>query len=215
MRNEAINASLLTTVSKERLTKYLEATSDDLPRALTLYEVNMRQSEAFYTPLQIVEVSLRNALHRSLSTYCETEFWFHDSSLSLNKQSSQKITDAMNYLKQRKQEFPAGAVVAELKFSFWVGLLGPGYDATVWRDCLYRAFKTKMARDKVHGRFNAIRRFRNRVAHHEPIFTVDLSAQHAEILEATDWICPDTASWATHCSRVPSTLIPAHEHSAP
>jgi hypothetical protein len=41
-----------------------------------------------------------------------------------------------------------------------------------------------------------IRRFRNRVAHHEPILSGDLPARHREIIETIGWMCPLTASWS-------------------
>lgn len=80
--------------------------------------------------------------------------------------------------------------VAELSFGFWVGLLGPRYDATLWRRALFRAFLAGGGRRRtiVHGRFNALRRFRNRIAHHEPIFHLDLETFHSETIEAIGWM---------------------------
>jgi hypothetical protein len=107
-------------------------------------------------------------------------------------------------LAQSRKAITLGAVVAELSFGFWVSLLGPRYDATLWRASLYRAFRengARMKRDRVHGRFNALRRFRNRIAHHEPIFLNNLANTHAEIIEATNWMCSDTAAWTLHISR--------------
>jgi len=34
----------------------------------------------------------------------------------------------------------AGQMLAELKFAFWVGLLGKHYDPTIWRRAIYKAF---------------------------------------------------------------------------
>ena len=58
----------------------------------------------------------------------------------------------------------------------------------------------------VHGRLNAIRRFRNRVAHHEPIFHRPLEELHEEIMETIGWMCPNTAAWARHHSRFPAVF---------
>jgi hypothetical protein len=97
-----------------------------------------------------------------------------------------------------------GRMVAELKFAFWVGLLGPHYDATLWRKCIFRSFPSSggRARKTVHGRFNAIRRFRNRIAHHEPVFHLQPIQRHQEVIEAISWMCRSTSQWALHHSRL-------------
>lgn len=103
---------------------------------------------------------------------------------------------------------PAGDVVAELKFAFWVGLLGKQYDTTLWRTALYKGFQKGAGRKRsdVHGRFNMLRRFRNRVAHHEPIFKRDLILIHDEIVEAIGWMCADTVAWTAHHSRAVTVI---------
>lgn len=70
------------------------------------------------------------------------------------------------------------------QIGFWIGLIGP-------RQTLYKSFTAKggQKRSTVHRRFNALRRFRNRVAHHEPIFLRPLVQLHSEI------------DWALHHSR--------------
>ena len=76
------------------------------------------------------------------------------------------------------------------------------YDATLWRQALHRAFRAAGShkRSVVHGRFNALRRLRNRIAHHEPIFFRPLSQLHEETIEAVGWMCKDTEAWARHLS---------------
>ena len=95
-----------------------------------------------------------------------------------------------------------------LKFAFWVGLLSPQYDATLWRRALYRCFLHGggKKRSLVHGRFNAIRRFRHRIAHHEPLFHRPVAQLHDELIEAIGWMCADTSTWARHHSRVADIL---------
>ena len=91
-----------------------------------------------------------------------------------------------------------GKVIAELKFAFWVGLVGPQYDATIWRKCLYKAFRSVggKRRKDIHSRLNALRRFRNRIAHHEPIFHKPIKVTHIEVIETVRWMCRHAAAWA-------------------
>jgi len=202
LRTTITNEALERTLSRERLDKYLVATGQDLDAALKLYEENTRLSEAFYTPLQSVEVCLRNCLHERLTARFGDD-WFRSQVIPLNDVSRRMIIDVVEGLRTDRKPVVSGNVVAELKFAFWVGLLGPRYDATLWRMTLYRAFLAEggKPRSVVHGRFNAIRRFRNRVAHHEPIFDRPLFQIHSEIIEAIRWMCQETANWAAHHSR--------------
>jgi hypothetical protein len=182
-----------------KLYKYLDACGQDLDAALSLYEANTRISEAFYSPL----ICLRNSIHTQLTNVYGEE-WFQRGTAPLGDDSKRMIFEAEEELKRDRRRTDPGDVVAELKFAFWVGLLGPKYDATLWRKCVYKAFLAGggKPRSEVHGRFNAIRRFRNRVAHHEPIFHKDLIKTHDEIIEAIRWMCKSISAWSSHHSRV-------------
>lgn len=208
MRTPAIDAALEATISRERLEKYLEDSGGILDAALSLYERNMRIAEAFYTPLQCMEVCFRNSLHSQLSARYGDD-WLTNGTPGLAPWAVGKIGDAVRELGEDGDEATPGRVVAKLHFGFWVGTLGPGYDETLWRFALTRAFSDQgrgMKRKRVLGRFNALRRFRNRIAHHEPIFHRNLPQMHAEVIEAIQWMCPETAAWAAHRSRVPEVL---------
>jgi hypothetical protein len=208
MRTRAIDSVIAKGLSIERLGKYLVGAGSDLDKALALYERNTRLSESFYTPLQSMEICFRNRLHDELSTTYGAD-WYSNGAAPLDPDALQTIQSAVRDLGKAKKPLSPGAVVAELNFGFWVSLLGPRYDATIWRTALFRAFTEnggRMKRTRVHGRFNAMRRFRNRIAHHEPIFLNDLQARHAEIIEATSWMCPQTAAWALYNSRFPATF---------
>ena len=212
MRTVIINESLEKTLSRERLEKYLQVTNQDLDAALKLYEENTRLSEAFYTPLQCLEICLRNCLHNVL-TNAYGEDWFRNGNATLSHDSQRMIFEAIEELKKDGKSPLPGRVIAELKFAFWVGLLGPHYDATLWRQCLYKAFLAGGGRPRktVHQRFNAIRRFRNRIAHHEPIFRRPLIQMHDEVIGAIGWMCRDTAAWTEHHSRFPRVASTAAE----
>jgi hypothetical protein len=170
----------------------------------------MQLAEAFYSPLQCLEICLRNNLHYAL-TDRYGENWYESHVSKIHGGAQGRIRNALAELERSHTKINPGDIVAALSFGFWVGLLGPVYDNTLWRRALYRAFRLSgraMPRPKVHGRMNALRRFRNRIAHHEPIFQKDLKLMHDETIEAIHWLCPITAAWARSNSRVPA-VIPA------
>lgn len=209
MRTPITNAALEQSLSRDRLAKYLLAVHDDLDAALALYEKNMRLAEAFYTPLQCMEVCLRNKLHEHMTNAYGAD-WFQNGNAPLEADARDDISSTYRGL-QHKSAVTAGDIVAELRFGFWVGLLGPRYDATLWRATLHLAFRADGPRPRqtVHSRFNALRRFRNRVAHHEPIFLRPLEQLHAETIEAIGWMCANTSAWAAHHSRFATTFATA------
>lgn len=198
MRTFDQDLALERTISQPRLKRYLAESGGSLSQAIALYERNIILSEALYPVLQGLEICLRNTLNNSLADRYGRN-WLIERQVPLSAHSASDVQSA-----SKAVEADPDAIVAELKFSFWVGLLGPRYDATLWRSdfhrCFVRADGGQFNRAAVHGRMNALRRFRNRVAHHEPIF--DRSSQmHGEAMEAISWMCADTYRWIDGLSR--------------
>ena len=69
--------------SPERLRTYLTAAEGDRKRALQLYTWNTKISAAFYGPLQGLEITLRNAIHRQL-TRCYSAAWYDNPAVGLD-----------------------------------------------------------------------------------------------------------------------------------
>lgn len=67
MRTPQITSAVARSLSRDRLNKYLAATGSNLELAVDLYERNTRLSESFYTPLQAMEVCLRNHIDQRMA----------------------------------------------------------------------------------------------------------------------------------------------------
>jgi hypothetical protein len=61
-------------------------------------------------------------------------------------------------------------------------------------------------RKQLHRSFDRGRTFRNRIAHHEPIFHRHLAADHMHIVRLVRLICPVTADWVSLNSKVSKVL---------
>lgn len=199
MRTPPIDLALAETISHERLEKYLAENAGDLSLAIALYERNCRLSESFYSPLQSMEVCLRNRLSTEMAKTFGLD-WLQNGTPPFERDAVDSIAKVIDSL--GRHPVTGGRIIAELNFGFWVGLLGPRYDATLWRLSLHRAFRAAGSKKRsiVHGRFNALRRFRNRIAHHEPIFHRPLAQLHDETIEAIGWMCAETSAWTLHLS---------------
>jgi hypothetical protein len=184
------------TVSRDRLTRYLIASNGDRCRALILYERNTYLSEGLYGVIQPLEIALRNAIHHVMANDMAKTDWY-DHIPSLKPAEKNSIAQAKeNIIKQRKAISPS-RVIAELNFGFWTRLIAPRYEKALWVRHIYKAFPNMRPPDRKSAfrRLDDIRVLRNRVAHHEPIFSRHLGQDYERIIEALRWICPVTAAW--------------------
>ena len=192
-------ASIDRTITKERLTRYLGATRQDVSKALALYEYNVQLSEGLYGLLHGLEVAIRNAEHYALTISYGTPAWYDLAPLS------QYWRDQLDRAKaQPGVAGKPGKVVAELTFGFWVDLLKNSNHMSIWVGRkLYTAFPNG-PRDRkfIHGRLKAAQLLRNRISHHEPVlpsadslYTGDGVLTLPQLIECVEWVCTHTAQW--------------------
>jgi hypothetical protein len=203
-------------ISVERLSRYLAWADNDYEHALQLYAINTTISEAFYTPLQMIEVTLRNRCHAVLSAKFGCH-WFDSPGIITSDQQIQSVSKAkLDLIKSMAQTGRAttpvldrltpGHIVASLTFGFWTALFGTSYENTLWRQCLHKTIinnPPNMKRSKLSVQLTAIRLLRNRIAHHEPIIYYDLLKRYDSILQVTGWLNPIAEKWTEHHSRLP------------
>ena len=212
--NDEILDALETSLSPERIATYVQSTNGDREKALCLYTWNTAISAAFYAPLQGLEVALRNSMHRQLEAVYGSN-WYDNPSCGLDAGALYRIDEAKAKLRKGRYPIDPPHIVAELPFGFWVSLLGKGghprppetlkrnYEMTLWRPALFKAFPhSKRKRSDTHLPLDYLRTLRNRIAHHEPIFNRHLQKDYQSVIEVTEWICPKTADWIKHHSRV-------------
>lgn len=196
-------------LSSVRLAEYHLTCGGGPVAALRLHCWNTEISEAFYGPLQYLEVAMRTAMTRELTTYLGRDDWWNDPRPQLTYGGRRRISEAEQQL-QRIGVMPTPHMVSEeLPFGFYVSLLGPGngYDQRLWRTALYRAFPGYRGRRRtLHGRVDHLRVLRNKIAHHGPIHHRHLVADHETILQCLDYIDTGLATMVRRHSRVPEVL---------
>ncbi|MCE7031188.1 Abi family protein [Lysobacter sp. GX 14042] len=189
-------------LSLERFRTYLGWAEQSRDRALQLYELNTDVSESLYTPLQMLEVALRNRIHSVLSVSIAPG-WFRMEGV-VGQRSSNDVRVLEGKLRQDRGNITTSDTVAALSLGFWTSLFGRQRE-DLWQVHLHAIARRDdgkgLTRKAFSGPLNEVRQLRNRVAHHEPIIARDLEAEHARILQLTRWLSTPAAEWASERTR--------------
>jgi hypothetical protein len=96
----------------------------------------------------------------------------------------------------------AADIIPTLSFVFWQKMFTQRFDARLWSHCLTlvlpgadRAVPWHVVRACMHNDLEQIRRLRNRIAHHEPVFTRVLADDLVAIQPVVGLRCRHTADW--------------------
>lgn len=194
-------------LNADRLATYLAACDNVDADAQRLYAWNIEVSAAFWGGFNVLEVALRNVIHHELSALAGQEDWWN-AQIGLHQFEQQRVSDALSSAKRAKgQGALPGHVVAELNFGFWTGLLANRYHQRLWVPALHAAFPYLTgSRRELHRKQESLRKLRNRIAHHEPIFARGLAEDHDRLLEVLGAMSPVAVDWVQQNSRVPQVL---------
>ncbi|MEU7829118.1 hypothetical protein [Nonomuraea sp. NPDC049129] len=138
--NPIENKIIADAISPARLAPYLRACGGDLEVALRLYTWNKEIVGAFSGSLSELEVVLRNAMDRRLTSHFGGRDWWASPRIRLAPHARDKITAVAM---PKAGAIPtADDVVAGLTFGFWESLLGRkhNYESHLWWPALRDAF---------------------------------------------------------------------------
>lgn len=188
-------------------------TGDDDPAALALYAWNAQVAAALLAPLHICEVVVRNAVSDALEPIYGLNWPWSSSfeqSLPAPGIGYSSRRDLQNV---RKFQTSTGKVIPELKFVFWQKMFTSRHDKRVWKIHLRRVFPNmapakpvSQLRVEIYDNLEEIRKLRNRIAHHEPIFARNLPGDLQRIVGLIELRCRITAGWMM-CNQQASAII--------
>lgn len=201
--HQAASNHLDEALSPERFQRYISWAGGNEEDAFHLYALNTQLSEALYTPLQMLEITLRNRFHAILSNRYG-EGWFDIPGLLQSPDHQKRLTKARSDLEKENKQISSGGIVSVLTFGFWTGLLSPVYEP-LWQQTLHQATRNVdgkgLTRKALSARLTPIRILRNRIAHHEPILAWNLPRHYQAILQVTEWLSPVAYNWSKFHSR--------------
>ena len=193
-----------THLNPERLGAYRRDGVDDAS-TLARYLLNMALCESLYSPLQFAEISLRNAMHASLTSRAGTDTWYD--TIPLPPWQNEQVIAATDHLTKAGKPVSPGRVVAELTFGFWVGFftrphITSGLAYYVAKTAFGNAPKSERDVAKLRARWQKVRDLRNRVFHHERVLHwQDLETQHDRMLQLIGWMNPELEQLARMLDR--------------
>ncbi|MEM9156674.1 MAG: hypothetical protein AAGB13_16855 [Cyanobacteria bacterium P01_F01_bin.33] len=170
-------------------------------------------SSAFIIPLHILEVSTRNAVVEALEAiHTQSWPWNQGFVISLPNPNS-GYSPRKDLQKVTKKQPTAGKVVAEMKFIFWEKMFTARHDGRIWETNIHSVFpnapstmSAAQVRQHIHDKVRSIRLLRNRIAHHEPIFSRQLEVDYQAIQDLVDWRNSETGAWMQNIQRVNQLL---------
>lgn len=200
-------------VSAPRFGRYLKAQCMNNRRALALYRWNAQVASAFLFPLSICEVTLRNAVVEVIQAVHGGRWpWSENFAHSLPNPRSGYSPKA-DLIKQRMKHRSSSKIVADLKFSFWESMLTRRHDGRFWMPFIRWAFPALPAhipvrdlRSLLYRQTVEVRRLRNRIAHHEPVFHRDLRSDYERARTLVHWRSPEVSEWLHRHQAVTSLL---------
>ena len=195
-------------VSAGRFESYLQAAGGDRERATALYEWNVALSAACFEAFHYVEVVVRNALDREMRTHMNEGRsgipWFLLPVVSKHEASFQESVERVRrrLRAQSRDRETRDQIIAGVDFGFWTSLLH-SENEELWRHALHRAFPHSSGKRKdVVATLEALRVFRNRLAHHDSLLAVDVVLRLDQMKQVLGWVDADAEGWLAGIERV-------------
>jgi hypothetical protein len=197
-------------LSAPRLSSYMACCNADYRAALDLYRWNTGITGAFWETLSHLEITLRNALDQRLYLRHHKAgrpgSWLDNPTGELTANAVADIAKARSQVTRKGKQLSDEQTIAELGFGFWRYLLARRY-TNLWPD-LRGAFPQapNRRRETVEDPVARLYKFRNRLAHHEPVWNQPVPDLYADLLTVLGYLDPALPTWATRTCRVDRVL---------
>jgi hypothetical protein len=134
--------------------------------------------------------------------------WLDDPNNELDQRAREDIATARRRFRSKRKTPSDGQTIAELSCGFWRFLLANRYGTTLWPN-LAGGFPhaPDRARTTVEGPIGRLHDFRNRLAHHEPVWNKELATRRQDIYDVLSYIDPLLQTWVARRCRIPTVLL--------
>ncbi len=201
-------ADIVTYFSEPRIATYAGRCGGDEARALALYRANAHISGTAHTAVHYCEVMLRNALDRELRTWNEAvqgkpEWSLDPGALLASVLPADRFRSARDHAARAirgRRVVTHDDVVSQFSFGIWRNLLPSHrhrWKQVLWEEALQHAFGNRngVRVDQIARSVSIVCDFRNRIAHHEPVFALDLRGKRRAMRDVLNSISPTARRW--------------------
>ena len=201
-------AAIENALSHKRLNTFVKGHKEPrcLYSALNLYAWNMHVGSAFATPLHVCEVVIRNSVNDALVNVYGDDWASNEAYIISIPDHILRQNKFRNKLKKAKN---TSKLIPELNFHFWQSMFTTRFCNNIWNDNLKLVFPNAPKNIEVthiHDSLDIIRKFRNRIAHHEHLLNQNLAKLHDTILQLIGYRCHDTMKWLLSISQLSPIL---------
>lgn len=194
---------VLSVLPTPRLAPYLRETDGDQAKALELYLWNARVAGAALEQISHLEILLRHSVDRCLRDAARERVggipWFLLPEF-MNGESEKAVEAVRIRLRPQGRE-TRDQIVAGLSFGFWSGFFGSKREE-LWRSELHHVFPNGNGqRKQVSSLVDRIRKFWNRVAHHDSLLRQDVMFEISQIQLLAELIDRDFSEWMRESDR--------------
>lgn len=197
--------------SAERLSTYIAHCGGDFAAAVEMYRWNSAITAAFWEPVGHLEVALRNTLddrlaarHRGLR---RSGSWLDDPAGELPGRARLDIAGARERVKQKGKRASDGQTISELSFGFWRFLVTKKL-TVLWPDLATGfPYAPDRRRETVEVPLARLHVFRNRLAHHQRVWSHAPGERYEDLLALAGYIDPALPNWIEVTSKVRGTLV--------
>ena len=209
-------------LGEPRFARYTAAAGGDEDLALGLYQWNAQAAAAALVDVGHFEVALRNAYDRQLGhrfpgwAVDQASPVFHqvqgrgptrDEQTRMNDRSRQELERARRGLGGHPTH---GQVVGALSFGFWAQMTHRQRTATFWAPTIRLSFppETHVVRGRIHELVQNVVKFRNRLAHNEPVFSTRTGLdQRRDDVTTLFWMVHPTAAASTEAHSTVTAVL--------
>jgi hypothetical protein len=183
--------------------------------AMRLYRWNAAVTSAFWEPIGHLEVALRNSLATQLAArhhrLGRKQTWLDDPDHELSERMRASIAAARGRARQKGKCASEGQIISELNFGFWRFLVTKR-STLLWPD-LASAFPCapNRKRETVERPLARLHDFRNRLAHHQRVWSRNPHKRYEDLLCLAGYIDSELPAWISRTSRVPCALSTSQE----
>lgn len=166
-------------LSTEKLETYrqvLECKSDS--EVIAVYMAMQGIMSHFFTVVQLLEVTLRNSIHKAVAAQFKDDEWYKRVPISEESKKQVSFAELQCIEEVGAKRYTSSDLVSRLPFGFWVHMLHKDYnnprdkEHNIWQFQLHKCFPNakgqNVSLNTIFQKMGTLNRFRNRLFHHEP-----------------------------------------------